>query len=200
MFYDKIRPFLQRRDLDRLEYLIDQFQSEKAYSLLEKLVLNPKTDFHKLACMLYINKINKSEIYSPYLDRLLETLNSVNGKSISDSEILPLVATPTKENDKNRISWQLNFNCFCSKNLVFGLTEIGPGVENSNDIFILSGLRFVRSVMSKQDNGNFKKTQLFKYKESESNKYAEFITICHETSKLSFYFINKDNKSVYLYK
>lgn len=200
MFYDKIRLFLQRRDLDRLEYLIDQFQSDKAYSLLENLVSNPKTDFHKLACMLYVNKLNKSEIYSPYLDRLIELLNSRNGNSNSESEILPLITTSTKENDKIRISWQLNFNCFCSKNLVFGLTETGPGVENTNDVFILSGFRFVRSVMSKQDNGNFKKTQLFKYKETENVNCAEFITICDDTSNLSFYFINKDNKTFYLYK
>lgn len=200
MFYNKLRFYLQRKDLDRLEYLIDQFQSDKANLLLDKIVSNSNTDYHKLACMLFVNKLNKSEIYSPYLDRLIELLNSKNGNSNSEKDILPLITTPSKENDRIKISWQLNFNCFCSKNLIFGLTETGPGVENTNDVFILSGLRFVRSVMTKTENGNFKKTQLFKYKESEKSKFAEFVTICNDTSKLCFYFINEDNKSVYLYK
>lgn len=89
------------------------FNQGNDVSRLESLI--DRNEFEKAKQLLEkIAKNPKSELYK--LSFMLYVNNSSNDSCFT------------------KITWKLNFRCFNLKDIIFGFSEVGPQVEQSNDI------------------------------------------------------------------
>lgn len=193
-----LQRFLLMRKLQKLERYIDGNRHEQADLLIRDVVSCENVCLCKVCYVLYVNALNKSEVYHDYLKRFFVYVKTYCGLDHPEKECMPVYMESKDVEGRIETYYRLNVRCFDREDLTIGICEIGTHLNGSSEVFLQKGLKFIRSVTQQLEDGREKRTSyvMVRLKHAEE-VFAEFMTIRPDSVEVVVYeFTSKKRRVV----